>query len=146
MSDPSATATIRAARATPAPPEDPDPPTEAPATPPSQTAPEVVPTPTRPTSPAPPDPVPADEGPSEPEVAKPTYPVGFFSRPMGAEVYVDGRLKGKTPLSGLELTQGTHEVRLQQGAKRIEKTITVGRRHPKRYSWVVSSQTWKHSQ
>jgi hypothetical protein len=36
--------------------------------------------------------------------------------PPGCEVFVDGRLVGKTPIETLELTQGTHKIVVKQGS------------------------------
>ena len=66
---------------------------------------------------------------------EPTGELLLESAPAGAEAYVDGQLRGVTPLS-LRLATGLHEVRV--GSTRLERwravsvTIAQGRREERR--------------
>ena len=47
--------------------------------------------------------------------------------PLGAAVYIQGRLRGEMPLTGVELEVGTHELRVQkEGFVAQTRSITIG--------------------
>ena len=89
----------------------------------------------------------AEATPVEPAVKKPeparTWPVTFTSIPFDAEVFVDGKAMGRTPLMKLEVAEGSRKVRIVSGGETITKTIRVGRRSPTRYVWKVSEGAWE---
>jgi anti-anti-sigma factor len=112
------------AEETPAPPPE-EKPVYTPSTPSS-----VIPAeePPKPAAPAPPPPAPvptiaaappASSGPTG-EPAK----VFISSIPPVADVYLDGKLIGKTNITKLNVFSGTHTVRLVKGTKEISKTMT----------------------
>jgi hypothetical protein len=52
------------------------------------------------------------------------------SRPQGADVILDGRLVGKTPLNLTEVPVGTHVVRIEMAGKKpwiVSQSVTTGR-------------------
>ncbi len=75
----------------------------------------------------------------EPEVrpAPRRYEVAFTSEPRGAEVWVDGKRVGTTPVSAVPLAQGDHDLRMVFGFERIEARIRVGPNGPVSYLWEV---------
>ncbi|MEQ1571759.1 MAG: PEGA domain-containing protein, partial [Myxococcota bacterium] len=70
-----------------------------------------------------------------PPGADPTRDVTFSSVPIGADVYLDGRLVGQTPLVGFPLSEGDHQVKMITDAETLIRGIAVGRRKPGRYVW-----------
>lgn len=84
--------------------------------------PEVAPTAPRP-----------DPEPVAPAVA--TFPLDIGSAPLGAEVFLDGRRIGKTPLFGYAVPAGKHTLELRAAGQTGRTTIDVGRRKPTRYVW-----------
>lgn len=58
-------------------------------------------------------------------VVTPTGALHVRSTPPGAQVVVDGRARGVTPLDLADLKPGRHEVALQSGAGTISRTVTV---------------------
>ena len=49
------------------------------------------------------------------------------STPRGAEVFIDGKLRGRTPLAGLAIARDTTQLRLhRRGFRDHEETLTVG--------------------
>lgn len=68
----------------------------------------------------------------------------FTSQPFGADVWVDGTSMGKTPLVGLELSPGAHDVRLGlSDGRQISREIRVGGRAPTRYVCKVERDAWE---
>jgi hypothetical protein len=52
------------------------------------------------------------------------------SRPQGADVLLDGRLVGKTPLNLTEVPVGTHVVRIEMAGKKpwiVSQSVTTGK-------------------
>lgn len=111
----------------------------------------VVPTPA-PAPPGPrvrPDPAPAPvpepvpEPTPEPVPAGPVRSIDVRSVPWGARVVVDGRVVGTTPLLGLELPDGDHELVLEMSdGRRTTRSIRVGSRSPSDYRWDVADDRW----
>ncbi|MCA9492421.1 MAG: PEGA domain-containing protein, partial [Myxococcales bacterium] len=64
-----------------------------------------------------------------------TITITFASVPLGADVEVDGKPIGRTPVMGVQLTEGAHSVKMISDSETLVKTITVGRRNPSRYVW-----------
>ncbi len=90
-----------------------------------------------------PAPAPKPEAPEPaPVEANPTFVVTFASAPLGADVVVDGRAVGQTPVMGVQLTEGEHSVKMVSDSETIVKTIVVGRRAPNRYVWK-GGDTWE---
>jgi serine/threonine protein kinase len=79
----------------------------------------------------------------QPEDSLPKLSINFGSVPLGAHVFIDGVDIGTTPMSGLELTHGTHKVRMETGGGSIDRDITVGRRKPTGYVWRVGDNSWE---
>jgi hypothetical protein len=53
-----------------------------------------------------------------------TCSVGIFSEPEGADIYLDGMLKGKSPLLIKEIEGGTHSIKIEkEGYQKIEETF-----------------------
>lgn len=76
---------------------------------------------------APPDERPASQSP-RPVVVNPNTPGGLFAitRPLGAQVFLDDRLVGTTPLFMSRLSPGSHQVRLElPGFKTYSSTIQI---------------------
>ncbi|MCB9683897.1 MAG: serine/threonine protein kinase [Alphaproteobacteria bacterium] len=139
---PSPTPTTAPAPVAPQPEERPAP-APAPATPTPtptpQPAPAPDPTPAPTPAPAPatptPTPQPTPHPAPEPEVAAATITITFASVPLGADVEVDGKVIGRTPVMGVQLTEGSHTVKMISDSETVVKTIVVGRRNPSRYVW-----------
>ncbi len=47
------------------------------------------------------------------------------SKTRGAKVYIDGKLRGRTPLKALRVKPGKHTVELRKGKKRKKRKVTV---------------------
>ncbi len=59
---------------------------------------------------------------------------------MGAEVRVNGKVVGKTPLAALSLPEGEHLIEMSIGDAQIARKIKVGERAPARYVWQGGDQ------
>lgn len=70
------------------------------------------------------------------------YSIVIASNPMGADVTVDGRPVGTTPVMNLELVEGRHKIEITGDAESTVHTIEVGRRSPKRWVWV-GGEKWE---
>ncbi|MCA9570370.1 MAG: PEGA domain-containing protein, partial [Myxococcales bacterium] len=70
-----------------------------------------------------------------------TESVQITSVPMGATVVVDGREVGRAPVT-VELTHGTHQVRLVLGPEAGEHAIRVGGGEPVRWQWRATEDGW----
>ncbi len=83
----------------------------------------------------------------EPVAAPPpsakTKAITFTSIPMDAEVWIDGKKVGTTPLPGFALSEGSHSVKMVLDGKVIEKSIRVGRRSPVRHVWKAGENKWE---
>lgn len=90
------------------------------------------PKPTKASKAAPPEPV---EPPPPPIPGAPTRLVTFSSIPLGADVYVDGDRLGQTPLVGVALTDGGHQIKIISDAETLIRNIDVGKKLPSRYVW-----------
>jgi cell division septation protein DedD len=107
----------------------------APAEPQPVAAPEPAPSPRpRPTTSPKPRPAPTAAPAPDPNAA--TYTVTLSSVPLGADVFVDGAKVGTTPVAGLSLTEGSHEIKMVGDAETTIKSITLGRRSPNRWVWT----------
>jgi serine/threonine protein kinase len=73
----------------------------------------------------------------------PTAPIAFTSVPMGAEVFIDGKSIGNTPIGSAALPIGSHRVVMLKGDAHKERTITVGDKMPVRYIWRVATDKWE---
>ena len=95
-----------------------------------------------------PDPTPRAEAPDiveEIEIAvvdnapPPPLPNGsrltFSSIPLGADVYIDRKPVGPTPVIAVTVNEGEHEVILVSDFEHIRRKIVVGRRKPQRFVW-----------
>ncbi|MCO4745197.1 MAG: serine/threonine protein kinase [Proteobacteria bacterium] len=89
-----------------------------------------------------PAPAPAPVAPA-PAPAVKTYDLTFSSVPMGAEIFVDGKSIGHTPLSKVAIAGGSHQVRMVAGDQSVDETIQVGRRSAIRYMWRASTGAWE---
>lgn len=67
--------------------------------------------------------------------AGPSVKLIFSSAPMGAEVWVDGKHVGQTPLVDVSLTAGSHQVRMTLDGASIERTVKVAARGPTTFVW-----------
>ena len=56
---------------------------------------------------------------------KPAGGLRVISTPVGAQVFVDGKARGVTPLTITDLAVGRHAVELKSAAGTIERTVTV---------------------
>ncbi|MFT4624639.1 MAG: serine/threonine protein kinase [Myxococcota bacterium] len=107
------------------------------------------PAPTPSPSPAPveqpearPEPRPAPRPAPAPAPEAVTWPVTISSAPLGAEVFVDGRSIGATPVLNHAIPEGSHMLRLTLGDDVGEQRIRVGSRMPRRYVWR-GGDTWE---
>ncbi|MEZ4239042.1 MAG: serine/threonine-protein kinase [Myxococcota bacterium] len=66
----------------------------------------------------------------------------FSSVPLGADVYLDGELVGRTPLMDVPVTEGKHSVKMVSAGETIVRDIEVGRRNPERFVWK-GGDTWE---
>ena len=57
-------------------------------------------------------------------------------------MFVDGAKVGVTPVPGLELGEGSHEIKMIGDAETTVKTITLGRRSPNRWVWT-GGERWE---
>jgi len=66
-------------------------------------------------------------GPEPPPVVKPktTGTVEVSSTPPGAQVIVDGKMRGVTPLTLADVNQGRHTIELRSDAGTVQRTVTV---------------------
>jgi len=81
---------------------------------------------------------------AEPAAPLASFPITLSSVPLGAEVWVDGKKVGTTPMRGLPLTEGAHTVRLiASDGRSADKTINVSERAPGRYIWRADGDTWE---
>lgn len=80
-----------------------------------------------------PDPVPAAPAPVGPPVA-----ITIRSVPWEARAYLDGRLVGRTPLRGIEVPAGAHELRLEHEGATLTRSIEVGPDAPNDFGWRVA--------
>jgi len=71
-----------------------------------------------------------------------TYTVTLSSVPLGADVWVDGAKVGTTPVIGLELSEGPHQVKMLGDAETVIHTITLGRRSPSGWVWT-GGENWE---
>ncbi len=62
--------------------------------------------------------------------------VSFTSKPLGADLRVDGKSLGSTPRLDVELPYGVHQVEMILGEDRIQRQIEVGRHTPARWRWT----------
>ena len=89
-----------------------------------------------------PEPKEAPDASEEPDEDAVTYEIIISSNPMGADVKVDGKSVGSTPVRGLELTEGPHRIEITGDAESTTHTISVGRRSPRRWIWI-GGETWE---
>ena len=75
-----------------------------------------------------------------------TWPLTVSSVPMGAEVSIDGKKVGATPLRGLSLPEGEHTLKLvtADGAT-ATRTVRISERSPRQYIWRADGDTWESS-
>jgi len=83
-----------------------------------------------------------DAKPTEPPPPAATFPVAFHSEPWRAEVFIDGKSRGLTPLLDIALEGGAHQVRLQHGTEEIQGVLHVGPRKANKLSWNTGEQAW----
>ncbi len=87
------------------------------------------------------DPVATEPAPVAPRPVTPapepvaTFPCDFGSQPLGAEVLLDGKPIGTTPLFGYAVPAGAHKLEMRSAGGSATKKIEVGRRKPKRFVW-----------
>ena len=72
-----------------------------------------------------------------PEPPARTHTVTLSSVPMGAEVFLDGRLLGRTPLVDVDVEEGEHTLRMVLEGDEGERQITINRRGATRFIWTV---------
>lgn len=72
--------------------------------------------------------------------------INLSSTPWGAEVVVDGRAVGRTPLRGLQLSAGPHTISMAGHGGSVTRSITVGGRNPSSHTWIVETNEWRSSQ
>ncbi len=76
--------------------------------------------------------------------ALPTFPLTVSSVPLGAELKVDGKVMGSTPVRDLTLPEGEHRLELTTSDGRAsKKTVRVGEHTPSRYIWRADGDTWE---
>jgi hypothetical protein len=90
-----------------------------------------------------PGPEPAPETPpaEEPPAVR-EQKLTISSVPLGADVFLDGKLIGRTPLIGFSVPEGSHQVKMVSDSETLVRTIDVGRRNPVRYVWK-GGETWE---
>ncbi|MEQ1506677.1 MAG: PEGA domain-containing protein, partial [Myxococcota bacterium] len=66
----------------------------------------------------------------------------FSSIPLGADVYLDRRKMGQTPLIGVKIDPGSHTVVLVSDFESLARTIEVGPKEPTRYVWK-GGENWE---
>jgi serine/threonine protein kinase len=84
-----------------------------------------------------PEPASSDENPAIRE-----QKLTFSSVPLGADVFLDGKLVGRTPLIGFSVPEGSHQVKMVSDSETLVRTIDVGRRNPVRYVWK-GGESWE---
>ena len=67
----------------------------------------------------------AKDAPAKPDARKGTGSLKVESTPAGAQVTVDGKARGATPLTLSDLQAGKHEVILKSDAGTVHRTVTV---------------------
>jgi len=82
---------------------------------------------------------PADEPVGEPVTVR------ISSVPMGASVSVDGELVGSTPLMGLALHPGVHELEVALGGVERSRSLHVEVGGPTVFIWRVEENIWESS-
>ena len=70
----------------------------------------------------------------------PHFPITISSKPLGAEIYVDGAFVGHTLLHQEGLSQGKHLVLLKWQEKQIEKMVHINQ--AQRFSWQIERGQW----
>ena len=75
-----------------------------------------------------------------PVTARPSFPVRIVSVPPEAEVWVDGKLRGKTSLP-LELKQGRHTLKLVKGTSERQEDLEIGKDRPDLVIWKIASDS-----
>lgn len=75
-----------------------------------------------------------------------TVPITLSSTPWGAQVAVDSRVVGTTPVRNLALTVGAHTITMTKDSASTSHTITVGGRNPTSHTWTVETDAWRSSQ
>jgi hypothetical protein len=77
-----------------------------------------------------PQPAPAPAATARPQAPavkrRPTGGLDVKSTPPGAQVFVDGKSRGVTPLTLADLPAGRHAIELRSDAGTIQRTITIG--------------------
>ena len=94
-----------------------------------------------------PEAVPAADDPPPAEPAGDTfYQVKIFTEGGAALAFMNGRSLGKTPVSQM-VPAGRYTVRLESGKRSIERTFTVGDKHPVTTgTWNIRRDRWTLSQ
>lgn len=79
-------------------------------------------------------------------VATANWPLTVSSVPLGADVYIDGKKVGATPLRGVMLPEGEHELKvLTADGRAASRSVRVSERSPRQYIWRADSDTWESS-
>ncbi len=60
----------------------------------------------------------------------------FNSDPMGAKVFLDGALIGRTPILGYDVITGAHQIEMRLEGRASTLSIDVGRRKPTTFVWT----------
>jgi hypothetical protein len=66
----------------------------------------------------------------------------FSSIPLGVDVYIDRKPVGQTPVVGVQVPPGQHELILVSDSEKLVRKIDVGKKKPVRYVWK-GGETWE---
>jgi hypothetical protein len=73
---------------------------------------------------------------------EPDQRLTFSSIPLGVDVYIDRKPVGQTPVVGVVVPAGQHELVLISDSERLVRKIDVGKKKPVRYVWK-GGETWE---
>ena len=79
-----------------------------------------------------------------PPEAVSTRTITITSVPMGADLFIDDRAMGQTPLLGHAFPEGTYRLKVVSDSETSLRTIEIGRRTPSRYVWKGGDQWEDH--
>jgi serine/threonine protein kinase len=68
--------------------------------------------------------------------------IGLESRPSGAQVFIDGRLVGATPMAAMGLSLGVHRLEMRKNGHTASRRISVRDGSPTRFIWILEDNDW----
>ena len=68
--------------------------------------------------------------------------IALESRPTGAQVFIDGRLVGSTPMAAVALSLGVHRLEMRQNGHTGSRRISVREGLPTRFIWILEDNDW----